>query len=266
MKVVTVVMLILGLCMVVSCVETIEELAIKYEGPMPQTPESVLEAFENVSIKSMPETDEEYPITEWLQTIINKGMVIENLDDYDQYINLRGYLIRNKREYLVNPEKWLTKMSKMKYTFYYNDWETFEDAYIDMKIWKYQQIKEAKQKDPKVYTVVFVGLDNRTVLPLYKKSVVINLSHGGFGYSTQNPNLTPEDVFDIVYKGKHMWGWQVVYLDDMNNILPEKPPLMSREDHDLPPNVPWPPKNQEHLERIIEEVKQDRYKNTGDNR
>ena len=259
-------MLILGLCVVVSCVETIQELAIKYEGPMPQTPESVLEAFENVSNKSMQETDEEYPITEWLQTIINKGVVIEDLDDYDQYMNLRRYLIKNKREYLVNPETWLTKMSKMKYTFYYNDWETFEDAYIDMKIWKYQQIKEAKQKDPKVRTVVFVGPDNRTVLPLYKKSVVINLSHGGFGYSTQNPNLTPEDVFDIVYKGKHMWGWQVVYLDDMNNILSEKPPLMSREDHDLPPNVPWPPKNQEHLERIIEEVRQGRYNNTEDNR
>ena len=266
MKVGTIVMLILGLCMVVSCVETIEELTIKYKGPIPQTPESVLEAFENVSIKSMQEIDEKSDKTEWLQTIINKGVVIEDLDDYDEYMQLRRYIITYKREYLANPEMWLTKMSKMKYTFYYNDWETFEDAYIDMKIWKYQQIKEAKQKDPKVRTVVFVGPDNRTVLPLYKKSVVINLSHGGFGYGTQNPNLTPEDVFDIVYKGKHMWGWQVVYLDDMNNILPEKPPLMSREDHDLPPNVPWPPKNQKHLERIIEEVRQGRYNNTEDNR
>ncbi len=75
--------------------------------------------------------------------------------------------------------------------------------------------------------------------------------------------LSEQQEFDLVYKGKHPrnwggwkwgWGWKILYLDEENNIL-KKPNLISREDLGLPPDVPWPPKNREHLDRIMDEVK-----------
>ena len=265
MKVMLKVMLIFGLCMVVSCVQTHEEYAIKYEGPRPQTSETILESFKGVSAKWLQEIDEKYPVTEWFQMLIDKGVVIEDADDFDQYMSMRRYLIREKRAYFANPVNWLTKMSKMNFAFTYNDWVTFENAYIDRKIWEHQQIKVVKRKDPKVSTVEFIGPDHRTVLPLPEKSVIISRSPGGYGYSTYNPELTHQQVFDIVFKGKYPWGWKVFYLDDMSNILPERPAPISREELELPADVPWPPKNQAHLDRIFEEVKQGRYNDFGDN-
>ena len=37
--------------------------------------------------------------------------------------------------------------------------------------------------------------------------------------------------------------------------LPKKPEPIRREDLGLPPDVPWPPENREHLDRIIDETK-----------
>lgn len=264
MKVISTVILILGLCVVVSCVQTIDEIeepVIKYEGP--QTPEAILEAFSGISTtfnkNVSPGFDEEYSPTKWLQMLIDKDVVIEDSYDFNEYMSLRRYLIREKREYLINPEKWLTKMFKMYSKTTFNDWETFEAVYIDGHIWRYQQTKAAKQKDPKVHIVRFLGPDNRTVVPLPKKSIVISRYPGGYGYKKHNPKISNQQIFDIVFKGKHPWGWKVVYVDDMNNILPEKPAPISREELGLPAGVPWPPKNQVHLDRIIEEIKQGRY-------
>ncbi len=264
MKVISTVVLIFSLCTIVSCVQTIEDPVVKYEGPRPQTPETILEAFKDISTKWLQEIDKKYPTTEWLQMLIDKGVMIEDSDDFDQYMSLRRRLIRENREYLADPEKWLAEMSKMNYKFTYNDWETFEDPFIDGEIWRYQQIKAAKQADPSVYEVEFLGPDGKTVLPLPEKSVIISRSRGGYGYSTSNPKLTHQHVFDIVYKGKHPWSWKVVYVDNMNNILPEKPAPISREEFGLPANVPWPPKDEAHLERIFEEVRQGRYDDYGD--
>ena len=263
MKVISKVVLIVSLCVVVSCVQTIKKPVIKYEGPQPQTPEAILETFTDVSTKWPQDIKKKYPPNKWFQMLINKGVVIEDSYDFRQYMLLRGRLIHEERRYLSDPEKWLPKIFKIYPTMYlgtiYSDWETFEDAYIDRNIWEHQQRKAAKQKDPKVHSVKFMGPDSRTVLPLPKKSIIISRSPGGYGYSTGNLNLSEQQIFNIVYRGKHPWGWKVVYVDNMNNILPKRSAPISREELGLPADVPWPPKNRAHLDRIIEEVKQRRY-------
>lgn len=262
LKVILTVVFIFSLCTVVSCVQTIEAPVIIYEGPVPQTPETILEAFKDVPSKWLRRSYEKYPTIKWIQILVDKGIVIEDSDDFDHYLSLRERLFQEERRYLSEPDRWLPKEYFGKT---YDSWETYKDAFIDRKIWKYQQTKAVRQADPSVYTVEFLGPDGRTILPLPKKSVIISRSPGGYGYSTHNRKITPEHVFDIVYKGKHTWGWKVVYVDNMGNILPDKPALISREELELPADVPWPPKNREHLERIFEEAKQGRYNNFGDN-
>ena len=77
--------------------------------------------------------------------------------------------------------------------------------------------------------------------------------------------LSEQQRFDLLYKGKQPWGsdwgwkrgwgWKIIYLDEVGNVLPKKPGPINREDLGLPDDVLWPPKNQEHLDRIIDEVK-----------
>jgi len=255
MKVIPTVVLIFSLCTLLSCVQTIEAPIIKYEGPRPQTPETILEAFKDAPSKWLQRSHEKYPITKWLQILIDKGIVIEDSDDFDQYLWMRESLVSEERRNLSEPDMWLPKEYFGKT---YNSWETYKDAYIDRRIWKYQQLKAAKQADHSVYRVEFLGPDGRTVLTLPEKSIIIKRMYQGYGANRDagNAKLSDQQMFDIIYKGKHPRGWKVVYIDDMANILHERPAPISREELELPHDVPWPPKNRAHLERIFEEVKQ----------
>ncbi|MCG9126668.1 hypothetical protein JT359_03605 [Candidatus Poribacteria bacterium] len=266
MKIKMSVVLTFSLCMVVSCVQTTKTPVTKYEGPLPQTPETILRAFtfDNVSIEWLQACNERYPPMKWIQRILDKDIVFEDTNDFHQYMMLlRSDLMHLERIYISDPEKWLPKMY---FGTIYEDWKSFEDAHIDRQIWKYQQTKAAKLADPTVVYVEFLGHDGRTVLPLPEKSVVIKRGMKGYGGGSSNRKFTEQQMFDIVFKGKHPWGWKVVYTDDMGNILPKKPPPISREELELPADVPWPPKNQEHLDRIYEDVRKGRYKNIGNNR
>ena len=268
-KYLMIIVVMLCLCVVFACVETVRTPPIKYEGIQPQTPEAILEAFNpnfiglktnnNERIKKI---NEKYPPTEWLQMLLDKGFIIEDSHDFKAYMAIRKSL--DERE----PQHGIWRL----YNDEYNDWETFKDAFIKRKIWEHKQFKAAQQKNSNVWWVDFLGADGKTVIPITnssgyvkvritkRKDLGVGVGMTGGGVS----ELSEQEKFNLVYKGKHPrswgrwkwgWGWKIIYLDEENNILPKKPDPVSREDLGLPPDVPWPPKNQEHLDRIIDEVK-----------
>ena len=257
MKVLLIIVLNLCLCMVVSCFMITEEPPVKYEGPQPQTPEAILEAFTDIPLVSFlrPEDqqkwNEKYPATEWLQMILDKGIIIEDADDFQQYMLARQRLILHESK----SEKW---MPKTYFGTTFNDWESYKTAYIDREIWKCQQLKAAKRKNRNVVWVDFLGADGKTVIPITNSSkyTTVNITkHKGVGVGMAGGGkLSEKQRFDLLYKGKHPWGWKIIYVDEANNVLPEKPEPISREDLRLPADVPWPPKNREHLDQIIAEV------------
>lgn len=272
-KLLAMLIVMLCLCVFVACVETERTPPIIYEGPQPQTPESILEAFDVNLIKWTTnewnkQLNEEYPPAEWLQILIDKGFTIEDSQDFKVYMAIRKSLDERR------PKNGIWRL----YNEEYDDWETFKDAFIKRKIWEHEQFKTAQQKNSNVWWVDFLGADGKTVIPItnssgYVKVTITKHKNMGVGVGMTGggvSKLSEQQKFDLAYKGKHPmnlggwqwgWGWKILYLDEENNVLPKKPDPISREDLSLPPDVPWPPKNREHLDRIIAEVKQSDMKN-----
>ncbi len=59
MKVLLIIVLNLCLCAIVSCFMITEEPPVKYEGPHPQTPETILEAFADIPLKNFLRPEEQ---------------------------------------------------------------------------------------------------------------------------------------------------------------------------------------------------------------
>lgn len=241
MKVSLMTLVTLCLFMVVSCIKVVPPR--KYEGP--QTVEALLETF-GEKVGTNPEIDEKYPQAEWLQMLLEKGATIEHFGDYSVYMSDRWSLARLENQ----PEKWVSGQLGVPPT---DDWETYKNAYIDRKIWERQQLEAARQTDPQVHHVLFLGPNADTIIPISGKHLVVHRSRGGASFT--GSRLSDQQKFDLLFKGKHPWGWKVIYVDAADNILDEKPAPISREDLGMPEDVPWPPKNQEHLDRIYDEVR-----------
>ncbi|MDE0638388.1 MAG: hypothetical protein OXI43_21305 [Candidatus Poribacteria bacterium] len=73
------------------------------------------------------EVDEHYPRSEWLQTFLDKNIVIENLHDYCRYLNARDMLMRIKKK----PKVWTSGLFDIPPT---ENWETYQEAYINQLV------------------------------------------------------------------------------------------------------------------------------------
>ena len=126
----------------------------KYDGP--QTIPDLLESFGE--ILADPSVDEKYPQAEWLKMLLERGIIIENYNDYSGYMAARRMLVKLEDK----PELWTSDIFGLPPT---NDWETFKAAFIDKKIWEYGQVRSVMRADPTVTGGFFTGQDKRTFLP-----------------------------------------------------------------------------------------------------
>ncbi len=72
----------------------------------------------------LPEMDEHYPRSEWLQTLLDKNITIENLHDYCRYLNARDMLMRIQKK----PNVWTSGLFDIPST---DNWEPYQEAYIN---------------------------------------------------------------------------------------------------------------------------------------
>ena len=183
-----------------------------------------------------PALDEKYPQSEWLEMLLEKGIVIENYNDYSGYMVARRALFRLENQ----PEMWNFDILGIPST---TDWETFKAAYIDRKIWEYQQVRAATQADPTVSGGLFMGPGQRVFLPA--KSGRVYVKRTGTGAIFYGESLDEVQEFDLLHKGIEPEGYELIYIDENGNHLAEAPPPISREDIikelTLPPDGWIPP-------------------------
>ena len=69
------------------------------------------------------EVDAKYPRDEWLQMLLDKGIIIDNFEEYGSYLSKRDELVELEK----NPEVWSSGLFGIAPT---EDWETYKDAYL----------------------------------------------------------------------------------------------------------------------------------------
>ena len=188
----------------------------KYDGP--QTVDALMEVYDKSYLHGAFDASIEakYPRDEWLGMLLDKGLRVDDYSDYFLYMNTRMELVNLEHQ----PEEWASGDYGIPPT---DDWETFKSAYIDRKVWEYQQIYEARQEDPRVWAGYFVGPDRRTFLPGISGRVYVERYEKGASFFGQR--LSEEQRWDIINHGKHPEGYDIVYIDKNGNILPNMPPV-----------------------------------------
>ncbi len=203
-----------------------------YQGS--QTVKALLESFGKIAKDTA--LEEKYPQSEWIEMLLEKGIVIENYNDYSGYMVARRALVRLENQ----PEMWNSDIFGIPST---TDWETFKAAYIDRKIWEYQQVRAATQADPTVSGGLFMGTGQRVFLPAKPGRVYVKRT--GTGAMFYGESLNEVQEFDLLHKGIEPEGYEVTYIDENGNRLAETPPPISREDIikelTLPPDGWIPP-------------------------
>ena len=191
----------------------------------PQTVDALLTSFEDMAADPM--IDGKYPQDEWVAMLLDKGVTIEHFGDYSRYLTIRGNLISLENR----SGEWTSGRYGIPPT---EDWETYKAAYIDRKIWENQQIQNAQKTDPTIDGGIFRGPDARTFLPTgggryYVKRYVSE--HGIISASSYGGYMSSEDSYNLFVKGIEPKGYQIIYLDDKNNVLAEPPSTISPEEY-----------------------------------
>ena len=235
-------------CQAISNLEIRRELGFetpieKYTGP--QTVEGLMEAFDtryssqatkwatasethsgkNSGKKrhlefTLEHIDAEYPCEEWLQMLLNKGITIGNFKDYSGYLNLRSDMVLKEFHTQNNWEK--------------EDWETIKGSYIDTQIQEYQLISEAKQTNPNVENWVVISenalpniqgriyvQETESTTHIWHSKFSTTKSETGAIPSVNGPELSEEQKLELLNTGVEPDGWEVVYLDEKGNPIPQ---------------------------------------------
>lgn len=214
----------------------------KYEGPWPQTAQSVLEAFEGLENHQHDyddELDAKYPRDKWIAMLLAKDAIFEHYGDYSRYMGARRGLMGREN----NPKAW--RSGKFGITPA-ADWESFKNNYIDREIWEVQQYDEAKKVDPYVSGGTFMGPNDSVFLPFNGNTVYIDQS--GIGFKSFGVSLTTQEASDLMFNGLYPEGVEVIYIDDESGtFFNEKPSSLSWETI-IERAVPLPPDWEKHLE------------------
>ena len=104
------------------------------------------------------EVDAKYPRGEWLQMLLDKGITVDNFEEYWTYLSKRDELVELEKE----PEIWSSRLFGISST---DDWETYKAAYLKQM---FEKLGSKKEK---------ITFHSKTVVPDVLRKHVENLEH-----------------------------------------------------------------------------------------
>ena len=200
-----------------------------HEGP--QTVEAIMESFEAWDRENPPRLDDDqvdrrYPRDEWIQRMLDHGVVFEDYADYSGYLGIRRTLMF----YEDNPNDDHAILTKQEYYGLPADapWGEVAQAIINKSHQNLQAMKQAELEDP----LVTGGFGTRhgfipaRVNTLYVKVNEKNFSANFYG---NLDNVSEADKEALVFDGTAPQGLEVIYLDEFDKPLPP----------DVKPRLDW---------------------------
>ncbi len=202
--------------------EALEEakspVRVAYEGP--QTPEAIMERFEAVYTRSddrnsdtTSHLDSAYPKETWIQDFLNKGAEFKYFGDYHKFVGSRAVFMNRS----TDPSLWASGSYGIRPS---STLEEYKDAFIEREIWIQNTWNRVKDENPDATGMAIEG-DN--YLPF--KDNLTYVRRNGPSTTTWGTMLSKEEKEDLMMRGIHPKGIEIVYIDNDYNILSEKPPL-----------------------------------------
>ncbi len=191
-----------------------------YEGP--QTAEALMAEYDQRWLNTSPprytDWDAHYPKAAWIDRIVSMGGKFQEMRDYDFYLKLRGSLIRHKG----TPNKWRSGAFGIPPT---TNFEKYESAYINRKIWENdmrKKVRAAHPDEPRI-TTFFPSSQPDKYLPVVGNMTYVYRKPNSSAMRTYGTILTDEQSANLRDKGIEPEGIEIIYIDDEYNVLTEKP-------------------------------------------
>ena len=208
----------------------------------PQTPEAIMETYDAWYDQFYPSdstAEAKYPRAEWIQELLDMGITFTTEAHYPRMMDIRYHLVRVED----NPEEWASGSRGVSPQ---DNFEDYKQAYIQRKDWESQQVDNAEAADPDVSGGFFFDDAPDVFLPGKRDRLYVHRSidDGIPGVDMWGEVLSTKQRFDLIYRGEHPEGWEVIYLDEDYNVLSEEPPHVTREmvrEWQLPPEDWTPP-------------------------
>ncbi len=190
-----------------------------YEGP--QTSEALMAAFDPKWMERYPQSvdwDTHYPKAAWLDRIVGLGGEVQSYGDYSFYLKLRRALIKHE----ADPYKWRSGAFGIPPT---TNFEKYESAYIQRKIWENdmrKKVRAAHPDEPRI-TTFFPSSQPDKYLPVVGNMTYVYRKPNSSAMRTYGTILTDEQSANLRDKGIEPEGIEIIYIDDEYNVLTEKP-------------------------------------------
>lgn len=207
----------------------------------PQTVEALMESYHVMYLQNEwhRTVDEEYPPEPWLQWLLDSGYTILSYVEYVQFMDARA-----KPDDLNTPK--LRQIYSERYGIPESDIERLKTVYLDNHLIRLQKKHALQRSTDDIITGGYYIGDK--VLPLYLNRDVLYVERRETSTMYRGINLTPEQHFNLTFRGIEPEGIEVIYIDGRGNRLTEKPAPVTREEvrkmmaeGETPPEEWWDP-------------------------
>ena len=215
-----------------------------------QTTEALMESFDANYVRITPETSEwdaHYPRDEWVQMLLDKGVHFEDRGDYDQYLDMRGYIIEAE----AHPEWWNSGRRGVERV---DNFEEYKDAYIRRRVFQQETFKRIRQEDPDMVSLMWPSDRPDKYLVMKGDRLYVRLNPASLRSDMWGKLPTREETRDLTVDGILPKNREVIFIDENYDVISEAEVHRSREEYIEKNAKPFPPDAKETYDEMLPSV------------